>query len=95
GRLADEIGWSRGYFARLFALEYGLRPKETARIARFARAKVAAERPGAGLAGVAAACGYADQAHLAREWRDLAGCPPTTWLREEFPDVQAGGVLTG
>ena len=43
------------------------------------------------LAEVAAECGYADQAHLAREWSELAGCSPTTWLREEFPFLQDHG----
>ena len=41
------------------------------------------------LAGLAAECGYYDQAHLAREFRDMAGCPPTQWLAEEFRFVQA------
>jgi AraC-like DNA-binding protein len=42
------------------------------------------------LAGLAARCGYYDQAHLAREFRELAGCPPSTWLAEEFRNVQSG-----
>ena len=40
------------------------------------------------LAEAAHRCGYADQAHLTREWVALAGCPPSTWLREEFPFLQ-------
>ncbi len=95
GGLADEIGWSRGYFARLFAAEFGLKPKETARVARFTRARSAAAQPGTGLAAVAAAHGYADQAHLTREWRRLAGCTPTDWRTEMSAFVQDGSPTGG
>jgi AraC-like DNA-binding protein len=44
---------------------------------------------------VAAVCGFYDQAHLNREWRELAGCSPTTWLAEELPSVQDGAVEVG
>jgi AraC-like DNA-binding protein len=37
-------------------------------------------KAGDGWAGIAAECGYADQAHLAREFRDLAGSTPSAWL---------------
>jgi AraC-like DNA-binding protein len=45
-------------------------------------------RPGT-LADLAAECGFYDQAHLARDFRDLAGCPPSQWMAEEFRYVQA------
>ena len=45
------------------------------------------------LADLAAACGYFDQAHLAREFRALAGCPPSQWITEEFRNIQAGAWL--
>ena len=44
---------------------------------------------------MAAQCGYADQGHLARDWSELAGCPPSTWLREEFPFLQDHEAPTG
>ncbi|HEY2506611.1 MAG TPA: helix-turn-helix domain-containing protein [Streptosporangiaceae bacterium] len=44
---------------------------------------------GLGLADLAAEHGYFDQAHLDREFRLLAGCPPTTWLAEESRNIQA------
>jgi AraC-like DNA-binding protein len=56
-----------------------------ARVLRFERARAELLRPGPRLADVAARCGYADQAHLSREWRELAGCTPSQWIAEEAP----------
>ena len=44
---------------------------------------------------LAAGCGYYDQAHLAREFRALAGCPPSVWLAEEFRFVQSSAADLG
>jgi AraC-like DNA-binding protein len=87
--LAAEIGWSPRHLSAQFRAEYGLRPKEVARIARFqrARAQLARTSPPA-LADIALRCGYADQAHLTREWRGFAGCTPTEWRREEIAFIQ-------
>lgn len=97
GDLAREVGWSRRHLSERFAAEYGLRPKEAARVMRFERSKRLLKEPGRpSLAAVAAASGYYDQAHLAREWNDLAGCPPSAWLAgEELPFVQDGEDATG
>lgn len=90
--VADEVGFSRRRLSTLVRGECGLAPKEFQRIARFRASRQAlAARPRARLAEVAATTGYSDQAHLTREWTALAGCTPTTWLREEFPFVQDGG----
>ena len=94
--LAAETGWSERHLRSQFRAEIGLTPKAAARVIRFDRARRRLQAPGHGparLADLAADCGYYDQAHLDREFRALAGCPPTRWLAEEVPqfrNVQAG-----
>jgi AraC-like DNA-binding protein len=93
--LAGRVGWSPRYLQRRLLTETGLTPKAAARVIRFDRARRILQRQAAGaagctLAGLAAGCGYYDQAHLAREFRGLAGCPPSAWLAEEFRNVQSG-----
>ncbi|WP_369130507.1 helix-turn-helix domain-containing protein [Modestobacter roseus] len=93
--IARRVGWSERHLLSRFRAETGLAPKEAARVARFSRARRALQaRAGAGqaldLAGLAAAGGFADQAHLTREWRALTGLPPSRWLAEEFGYVQDG-----
>ena len=84
--VADEVGYSRRHLTTLVRAECGLTPKEVQRVGRFeASRRLLGRVP---LAEVAQRCGYADQAHLSREWTALAGCPPSTWLREEFPFLQ-------
>lgn len=83
-RLARDLDWSRKHLAARFHQEIGLPPKAVGRIARFARAQsLAASGRCTGWADVAAACGYADQAHLAREFREFSGSTPTAWLGAE------------
>jgi AraC-like DNA-binding protein len=98
--LAAEAGWSGRHLTNRFRAEIGLTPKAAARVIRFDRARhlLVRQLTTAGsdtrLADLAVACGYFDQAHLAREFRALAGCPPSQWLAEEFRNVQAGAWLT-
>jgi AraC-like DNA-binding protein len=88
--LAADLGWSTRHFGDRFRAELGLTPKAAARVFRFDRARRTLARqvaqgtpPRLGL--LAAECGYYDQAHLARDFRDLAGCAPSHWLAEEYP----------
>lgn len=88
GALASEIGWSARHLTNRFRAEVGLRPKETARVVRFDRARRLL-RTGARVGDAAADAGYFDQAHLTREFQALAGVPPTRWLADEIGFVQA------
>ncbi len=96
GALAHDVGWSGDHLGRRFRAEFGVGPKVAARMARFDRARRdVARRAGEGalaLADVAASHGYADQAHLAREFRALAGCSPSQWVSEEVRTGLAGGA---
>ena len=98
--LAAGTGWSSRHLTSRFRAEIGLTPKAAARVIRFdrARKRLVHKLTTGGdylLADLAADCGYFDQAHLAREFRALAGCPPSQWLAEEFRNVQAGNWLHG
>jgi AraC-like DNA-binding protein len=92
GALAKELGCSRKHLTVRFRHEFGISPKLLARILRFDHAVrlIGAGRV-ASLADLAAASGYADQAHLSREFRSFAGSTPATFLRRRLPDE--GGVL--
>ncbi len=92
--LAAETGWSPRHLGEQFRAETGLSPKAGARVVRFDRARRRllgrqAEGGRVVLADLATECGYYDQAHLARDFRDLAGCPPSALLAEELRNVQA------
>jgi AraC-like DNA-binding protein len=82
--LAAEVGWSRRHFTEMFRRVIGLPPRQMARVLRFERSKLRLSAPDrASFATIAADCGFYDQAHMNREWRDLAGCSPGQWLAEE------------
>jgi AraC-like DNA-binding protein len=71
-RVADDAGWSPRTLQRQCQAVYGYGPAMLRRVLRFRRA-VAQLRTGRPLAQVAADAGYADQPHLHREIRALAG----------------------
>lgn len=100
GDLAEEVGYSRRHLHHRFVAEYGTTPKQTARLVRFQRSadllrrRERRRRRGDAdgmptLSEVAVMSGFYDQAHLARDWNDLIGCPPSEWLAtEDLPFVQ-------
>lgn len=80
-QMAERAGLSARQLHRRCLPLFGYGPRRLARVLRLGRALEAA-RKGTPFAQVAAGCGYADQAHLSREMRALAGATPAGLLRE-------------
>jgi AraC-like DNA-binding protein len=82
-QLAEAVGLSERQLHRRCREAFGYGPKLLARIVRFQRFLKSADaawiRP---IAHLAADCGYADQAHLTREVKQLSGLPPARLLAE-------------
>jgi AraC-like DNA-binding protein len=82
GWLADEVGWSHKHLISRFLQQVGLTPKRAARLVRFERVR---DRMRTGdpprWDQLAADDGYADQAHLIRDFRAFTGLTPTEYLR--------------
>ncbi|AVH61067.1 MULTISPECIES: helix-turn-helix domain-containing protein [Streptomyces] len=71
---ADELGLGARQLHRRSLAAFGYGPKTLARVLRLQRA-LSLARGGVPLAETAARAGFADQAHLARDVRELAGMP--------------------
>lgn len=90
--LREELGWSAKRLIARFREHIGLPPKTVARLFRFTRAlRLLDSGRHTRWADIAHDCGYADQAHLVREFHEFAGSPPSDFLRRRLPD--AGGVV--
>lgn len=78
--IADRLDWSRKHLSQRFQEEVGISPKQLARMFRFNRVlALAADTGTPDWAELAAECGYADQAHLTREFAEFTGTTPTRW----------------
>jgi AraC-like DNA-binding protein len=84
-RLATSFGMSERALQRRFDAWVGLQPKTLARIARFQHVFRALEAGGDAWAAVAIRCGYYDQSHLLRDFRDFAGESPAMLFAREIP----------
>lgn len=75
--MADECGMSERRLHALFRREVGVSPKVFARIRRFQAALGRLQRQrGTSLAVLAGEAGYADQAHMTRDFREFTGFTP-------------------
>jgi AraC family transcriptional regulator len=83
--LANVVALSRSHFSRAFKHCVGVSPMEYVLARRVERAKVMISGTREPLAEVALACGFADQAHLNRRFRDMVGISPGRWRRSNAP----------
>ena len=81
-RLADESGLSSRQLERRFLNEVGLGPKLLARILRFQQVFRAMDANEASWPTVALDCGYYDQAHLIKDFRQFAQQTPAVLFSE-------------
>jgi AraC-like DNA-binding protein len=79
--VSNRVGLSDRRFIELFRREVGMTPKLYCRVSRF-RAVVSSlgSTMAVDWAGIAAACGYYDQAHLIHDFREFAGVSPSAYL---------------
>ena len=73
--IAADLGCTRKHLAAVFKEHIGLTPKTAARVIRFDHALDGLKK-GRSFAGVAADCGYADQAHMIRDCQAFSGYSP-------------------
>jgi len=80
-RVAKDLDLHPRRLERMFAREVGLPPKTLARIVRFQGVL----RGSGDWTAIAQACGYYDQAHLIRDFKEFAGESPTAYLARRHP----------
>jgi AraC-like DNA-binding protein len=88
--LARDLGWTTRRVHRQFVSACGYGPKVLQRVLRLQRAIHAADGSSTGsisLTQLAAVAGYADQAHMTREFRVLTSFTPRDYLSSARPRV--------
>lgn len=91
--IAAAAGLSERQFRRRFIELVGLTPKEFSRIRRLRRSAMKLLETPSGWAAIAAEAGYADQAHLSRDYARMLGVTPTS-LAERVARIRHGEILS-
>ncbi|WP_414570603.1 helix-turn-helix transcriptional regulator [Nostoc sp. CCY 9925] len=80
--ITNQIGISPRYFGELFSNCVGLTPKLFCRIQRLRRVlSLLAGKTHADWTDIAFTCGYFDQAHFIHDFRSLALCTPSDYIK--------------
>jgi AraC-like DNA-binding protein len=80
--LAGVTRLSTSHFSRAFKLSFHVSPHAYVIALRLARARALMLESDEQMSQIAAACGFADQAHFSRAFRRKTGCAPGFWRRE-------------
>src|SRR5207245_669996 len=94
--MAREFGISSRQLQRRFLAAVGLPPKQFVRVLRFGRLwQAATMRPPETWAALAAEHGYADQAHMVREFHAFGVGPPTHFFSHGWYETTEMSRLSG
>jgi AraC-like DNA-binding protein len=87
-KITEQLGWTRKRLVNLFRDEIGIPPKALARILRFRMALAELNaRQIVNFSEVALECGYSDQAHMIRDFKDFSGLTPLELVRVYSPEA--------
>jgi len=82
--VSRDLGFSQRRFIQMFSSHVGLTPKVFCRILRFQRARIFAEKLEApDWAELAVACGYFDQSHLIKDFKEFSGSTPKIYSEQQ------------
>lgn len=86
--ITERLGWTRKRLVKAFRDEIGIPPKVLARVLRFRRAlgEFGSQRM-VNVSQIAIECGYSDQAHMIRDFKDFSGLTPAQLGRVYSPDA--------
>ena len=95
-QIADELGLSTRQAQRRFVRAVGMPPKKFVRVLRFSRLwQTASMGSPETWASLAADHGYADQAHMAREFRAFGVEPPSHFFSSDWYDATTLARISG
>jgi AraC-like DNA-binding protein len=87
-KITGQLGWTRKRLVKAFRDEIGIPPKVLARVLRFRRALVEFNTQTiVDFSRLALECGYSDQAHMIRDFKNFSGLTPAGLVRVYSPEA--------